>query len=69
MSPRVQIAKVYLQIPPVLIPRDPIDPRGRSRTDRPVRVSQTLDADVVKERREPHIPVLPCRLAHTIQLA
>ena len=68
MNPGVQIPKVRLQIQPVVPPRDPIDPRGRVRADRPVRLPQTIDAHVMKERGEPHIPVLPRHLAHTIQI-
>ena len=68
MNPGVQIPKVFLQIQPVVPPRDPIDPRGRVRTNRPVRLPQTIDAHVMKERGEPHIPVLPRHLAHTLQI-
>jgi hypothetical protein len=68
MDPGVQIPKVLLEILPVVPPRDPIDPRGGGRADRPVRLPQTIDADVMKERGEPHIPVLPRHLAHTIQI-
>jgi hypothetical protein len=68
MNPSVQIQKVRLQIQPVIPPRDPIDPRGRVRADRPIRAPQTVHGHVMQERGEPHIPVLPRRLAHTIQI-
>ena len=68
MDPGVQIAKVRFEIQPVVPPRDPVDPRGGVRADRPVRLPQPIDADVMKERGEPHIPVLPRHLAHTIQI-
>jgi hypothetical protein len=64
----MKIPKVLLEIFSVIPPRNPIDPRGHVRADRPIRLPQTLDADVMKERGEPHIPVLPRRLAHTIQI-
>jgi len=69
MNPGVQIPKIFLQIQPVIPPRDPIDPRGGVRTNRPVRLPQTIDAHVMKERGEPHIPVLPRHQAHTLQIA
>jgi hypothetical protein len=69
MDPSVQIPKVRFEIQPVVPPRDPVDARGGVRTDRPIRLPQTIDADVMKERGEPHIPVLPRHLAHTIQIA
>ena len=69
LDPGVQIAKVRFEIQPVVPPRNPVDPRGGVRADRPIRLPQTIDADVMKERGEPHIPVLPRRLAHTIQIA
>jgi hypothetical protein len=68
MDSGVQIPKVLLEIQSVIPPRDPVDPRGHVRADRPIRLPQTLDADVVKQRGEPHIIVLPRRLAHTIQI-
>jgi len=68
MDPGVQIAKVLLEMLPVVAPRDPVDPRGGARADRPIRLPQTIDADVMKERGEPHIPVLARHSAHTIQI-
>ena len=69
MNPGVQTAKVRFEIQPVVPPRNPVDPWGGVRADRPIRLPQTIDADVMKERGEPHIPVLPRHLAHTIQIA
>jgi hypothetical protein len=68
MDPGVQIPKVLLEMLPVVPPRDPVDSRGGARADRPIRLPQTIDADVMKERGEPHIPVLPRHPAHTIQI-
>ena len=65
----MQIAKVRLEIQPVVTPRDIIDSRGGVRTDRPIRVAQAINAHVMQKRGEPHIPVLPRHLAHTIQIA
>jgi hypothetical protein len=64
----MQIPKVLLEILPVVPPRDPIDPRGRVRADRPIRLPQTIDTHVMQKRGEPHILVLTRRLAHTIQI-
>ena len=44
MDPGVQIPKVLFEIQPVVPPRDPIDPRGGVRADRPIRLPQTIDA-------------------------
>src|SRR5215216_6738911 len=68
MDPGVQIPKVLLKILPVVPPRDPVDPRGGARANGPIRLPQTIDADVMKERGEPHIPVLLRHPAHTIQI-
>jgi hypothetical protein len=64
----MQIAKVHFEIHTVVPPRDPIDPWGGARLDRPIRLPQPIDAHVMKERSEPHILVLPRHLAHTIQI-
>jgi hypothetical protein len=64
----VKIAKVRLEIQPVVAPRHAVHPRGGARADRPVRRAQTVDADVMKERGEPHILVPTRHLAHTIQV-
>ena len=68
MDPGVQIPKVRFEIQSVVPPRNPVDPRSGVRTDRPIRLPQTIDRHVMKERSEPHIPVLPRHLAHTIQI-
>jgi hypothetical protein len=68
MNPGVQIKKVRFEICPVVPPRHPIDPRGRVRADRPIRLPQTIYGHVVKKRGEPHILVLTRHLAHTIQI-
>ena len=68
LDPGVQISKVLFEIQPVIRPRDPVDPRGGVRTDRPIRLPQTIDRHVMKERGEPHVPVLPRHPAHTIQI-
>jgi hypothetical protein len=68
MDPGMQIPKVLIEIQPVVPPRDSINPRSGVRADRPIRLPQTIDRHVMKERSEPHIPVLPRHLAHTIQI-
>jgi hypothetical protein len=64
----MQTPKISLEILPVVPPRHPIDPRGRVRADRPIRLPQTIDSHVMKKRGEPHILVLTRHLAHTIQI-
>jgi len=64
----MQIPQVLLEIQPIVLPRHPVNTWSRARTDRPVRGLQTLDGHVVQKRREPHVPVLPRHLAHTIQI-
>ena len=66
MDPGVQVPMVLLEIQPIVLPRDSVNPRSGARTDRPIRLPQTIDSHVMKERGEPHIPVLPRHLAHTI---
>ena len=63
----MQIAKVCFEILPVVLPRHLVHPRRRPRAQRPVGGTQTVNVDVVQERREPRIPVLACDSAHTIQ--
>jgi hypothetical protein len=69
LNPSMQILEVGPQIQPVVPPRHAIHSRGGARADRPIRLPQTIDADVMKERGEPHIPVLARHTAHTIQIA
>ena len=69
MHPPVQIPKVRFEVLPVVVPRHVVDPRSRLRPKREVRQPEAIDRDVMQERGEPHILVLPRQLAHTIQLA
>jgi hypothetical protein len=68
MDPGVEIAKVRFEIQPVVPPRDPVDARCGTRADRPIRLPQPVDRHVMKERGEPHIPVLSRHSAHTLQI-
>jgi hypothetical protein len=68
MDPNVKIAKVRFEIQPVVPPRHPVDARRGVRADRPIRLPQPLDRHMVKERGQPHIPVLSRHLAHTLQI-
>jgi hypothetical protein len=68
MDPSVKIAKVGFEIAPVVSPRHAVDPRGRVRADRPIRLPQPIHADVVKQRSESHILIPTRHLAHTIQI-
>src|ERR671919_3047995 len=62
-----EIAKVLFEILPVVVPRHLLHARRGLRVQRPVGRPQTIDIDVVQQRGEPHIPVLPCDSAHAIQ--
>jgi hypothetical protein len=64
----MKIAKVRFEIHAVVPPRHPVHSRRGAGADRPVRLPQAIDADVMKERGEPHILVLARHLAHTIQI-
>lgn len=62
MHPPMQILKVALQILAVGIPRHAVHTRGRRRAQRPVRLAEAIDRDVMQERGEPRVPI---RLRHT----
>jgi len=68
LDPGVQSSKVRFEIQPVIRPRNPVDPRGGVRTDRPIRLPQTIDRHVMKKRGEPHLLVPTRHPAHTIQI-
>jgi hypothetical protein len=51
------------------VTRHAIDTRCGPRADRPIRRPETIDVNVMQERGEPHIPVLPRHPAHAIQPA
>jgi hypothetical protein len=65
----MEIPEVSLQVLPVVAPRHLIDAGSRVRAKRPVRLPQTIDGHVVKERGEPRVPVVARRLAHAVQIA
>jgi hypothetical protein len=69
VNPGVQIPKVVLEILPVFPPRHPVHPGSRVRAKRPIRLSETVDGDVMQKRGEPHIPIPARQLAHTVQVA
>jgi hypothetical protein len=69
MHPGVQFPKVRFKVLPVVVPRHVVHPRRGLGPKRPVRRPQAIDIDVMQERGEPHILVLPRQLAHAIQLA
>jgi len=68
MDTGTQITKIRLEICPIVPPRHAIHSRGSARTDRPIRLPQTIDSHVVKKRGEPHILISARQLAHTIQI-
>jgi len=69
VNPGVQIPKVFLEILPVVLPRDPIHPRRGLRPKREVRPPEAIDVNVVQERGEPRFLVRCCHSAHTTKLA
>ena len=68
MDPSVEVPKVRFEVLPVLRPRHAIDTRRGLRANRPVRRSEPVDVDMVQERREPRVLVLPRHSAHTVQI-
>jgi hypothetical protein len=67
MNPGVQIAKILLEIQPVLQPRDPVHPGRGPRVQRPVGRPQAIDINVVQQRGEPCSLVLLCDTAHAVK--
>ena len=67
VHPLVQVLEVRLQVLPVGLPRHPVHPRRGLRADRPVGRPQTIEVDVVQQRREPRFLVPSCHFTHTIQ--
>ena len=65
----MQIAKVRIEILPVVLPRHPVHPGRGLRVQPPVSRPQAVDVDMVQERGEPHLLVLLCDSAHAIQRA
>jgi hypothetical protein len=69
MHARVQALEVFLQILPVLVPRDAVHPRRGLRANRPIRRPKTIDVNVMQKRGEPHILIRARHMAHAIQPA
>ncbi len=67
VNPPMQLSDVLLQLLPVFTPRHSIDTSCRSLPELPVCVRQPLDAHVVEQRREPHLPVPSRYLTHPIE--
>src|SRR5664280_635233 len=67
VDPTVQILEVGLQVLPVGTPRHAVYPRSGPWVQRPIGCPQTIQRDVVKQRREPRFPVLLCNSVHTSQ--
>ena len=59
--------EVLLEILPILRHVTPSTPGGGLRPKRQVRLPEAIDVDVMQERGEPHILVLPRHRAHTDQ--
>ena len=67
LDPCVQILKVDLQVLPVIGPRHPVHSRRGLWTDRPVRLPESAETDVVQQRCEPCFLVCSCYFTHTFQ--
>ena len=67
MNPCMEIPKVVLEIPAVVLPRDAIHPRRGLGLQSPIRRPQAIDVNVVQERGEPRFLIRCCHSAHTIQ--
>ncbi len=68
MNPGVQIPKVRFEVLPVIHPPDAVHPRRGLGPKRPIRRPQTIDVNVMQERREPRLLVRSCHSAHAIKL-
>jgi hypothetical protein len=67
MHPPMQVLKVALQILPVGVPRHAVYARGRRRAQRPVRLAEAIDRDVMQQRGEPRVPVRLRHMTHAIK--
>jgi hypothetical protein len=67
VDPLEQSLKVSLQVHSVGRPRHPIDTGCGLWVDRPVSRPETVEVDVVQQRREPCILFPSCYLTHTVQ--
>src|SRR5581483_637090 len=67
MDTGMQIAKVLLEIQPVLQPRDPVHPGRGLRVQRPIGLPEAIDVNVVQQRGEPCSLVLLCDSTHAIE--
>jgi hypothetical protein len=68
MHASVKVPEVARQVQLVLAPRDAVDPRRRTRAQRPKRHRKSINGHVMQQRRQPFIPVLLRHLAHTLQI-
>ena len=66
-EPGMKIPKVRFEILPVIRPRHAVHPRCGLRLQRPVGRPQAINIDMMQERGESCILVLPCDSAHAIQ--
>jgi hypothetical protein len=62
-----QAPEIVLQVLPVVLPRHPVHSRCSLGADRPVGRPEAVEVDMVQQRGEPCILVLPCYFTHTIQ--
>src|SRR5918912_1546347 len=58
LHPPVQVPEARLQVLPVAGPRHPVHPRCGLRADRPIRLPEPVQRDVVQQRGEPCFPCL-----------
>ena len=67
MHSLVQVPEVSLQVQPVLVPRHAVDARRGFRPKREIRHPKAIDIDVVQERSELRVLILPRDPSHTCQ--
>ncbi len=67
MHSSVQGDEIALEVLPVVGPRDAVDAGRGLALERLVRVAESLDRHVVKERRESLLLIPRCCFAHTVE--
>jgi hypothetical protein len=67
MQPCVKAEEIFLEPVAVLLPCHAVDSSSRPARDRQVGIPESFDSDVVKERSELRLPVLPCCFAYTLE--
>src|SRR5207249_1036224 len=70
LEPCGEVPEVGLQVLSVVLPRLAIHARGRIALERQIGIAQPLQVvDVMQERGDPLLPILPCCLAYPLERA